>query len=223
MEGIYWILFIAAIMLPLIAQINVKTTFNKYQRVHNSRRITGEQAARMILDSHGLYNVPVERVHGSLTDHYDPRSRVLRLSDSTYSKDTVAAVGVAAHEAGHAIQHAEQYSPMTLRTAIAPVVQLASYAWYIIFIMGLFLEMMGLVQLGIILFGAIVVFQFITLPVEFDASRRASAIMESAVILEGNELTGANRVLRAAAMTYVAALLSSILQLLRLILSSRRR
>lgn len=219
----YWVLIILAILIPIIAQINVKRTFKKYKKVRNSRGITGEQTARMILDNNGLYNVPVERVGGNLTDHYDPLARVLRLSSDVYSMKSVAAVGIAAHEAGHAIQHAEEYSPMTLRTSIAPIVRICSKMWYLLIMFGIILEMLSLIKLAIILFSAIVVFQIITLPVEFDASRRAGLAMESSAILEHDELTGAKRVLSAAAMTYVAALLASILQLIRLLAMSNRR
>lgn len=219
----YYLLMFAAILIPLIAQINVKTTFNKYSKIRSSRGLTGAQAARDILDSNGLSDVPIQHINGKLTDHYDPTSRVLRLSDSTFDNDSIAAVGVAAHEAGHAIQHSEQYAPMQVRSAIFPVVSVCSRLWYLLLIIGIIFQMIGLVKIAILLFSGIILFQLVTLPVEFNASQRAGEIMETAGILDIDELSGAKRVLRAAAMTYVAALLSSILQLIRLIAMSNRR
>ena len=217
------LLLIGALLIPLIAQLYVKMTFNTYAGVRNSRHITGEEAARSILDNNGCSDVRIEHISGKLSDHYDPRARVLRLSDSTYGMDTIAAVGIAAHEAGHAIQHAEGYAFMKIRSAFVPVVSICSNLWYIMFIAGIILRAVGLIEVAIILFSSICVFQLITLPVEFNASNRAIDILECNGMLEFSEVNGTSKVLRAAAMTYIAALLSSVLQLLRLILISNRR
>ncbi len=221
----YIILLILMITLPLIASANVKSTFSKYSKVKNSRGLTGEQVARAILDSNGLYNVRVEHIAGELTDHYDPSANVVRLSDSVFDKTTVSAVGVAAHECGHACQHAEEYTPIKIRTALVPVTNLCSKLWYFVFLLGIvfFEAFPQLVYIGIFMFAAVVLFQLVTLPVEFDASGRALKTLESDQILDSDEIPKARKVLTAAAMTYVTALVVSIMQLLKLILSAKRR
>ncbi len=221
----YIILLILMITLPLIASANVKSTFSKYSKVKNSRGLTGEQVARAILDSNGLYNVRVEHIAGELTDHYDPSANVVRLSDSVFDKTTVSAVGVAAHECGHACQHAEEYTPIKIRTALVPVTNLCSKLWYFVFLLGIvfFEAFPQLVYIGIFMFAAVVLFQLVTLPVEFDASGRALKTLESDQILDSDEIPKARKVLTAAAMTYVTALVVSLMQLLRLILSAKRR
>ena len=213
------------LILPLWAQYNVKSTFNKYSTVRNARGLTGADVARKILDSNGLYNIRVEHISGQLTDHYDPRDGVVRLSDSTYGSQSVAAIGVAAHECGHACQHAEEYTPIKIRTAIVPVTNVCSMLWYWVFLVGIivFQSMPSLVYIGIAMFAAVVLFQLVTLPVELDASNRALKTMETDMILDYDELPHAKKVLKAAAFTYVAALIVSLMQLLRLILSTRRR
>lgn len=212
-----WIILLPAIILSLWAQAKVTSTFKKYSNVYNRFGYTGADAARRILDMNGLYSVRVERISGDLTDHFDPRSNVVRLSDSTYASNSVGAIGVAAHEVGHAIQHATGYSPIRIRNAIVPVVNFCNILSMPILIAGLIFSY-TLVEVGILLFSATVVFQLITLPVEFNASRRALATLESQNMLTPDEMTGASKVLKAAAMTYVAAAVSSILSLLRLIL-----
>ncbi|WP_294463815.1 zinc metallopeptidase [uncultured Anaerofustis sp.] len=218
--GEYWIL-LPAILLTLYASFKVNSTFRKYSKVENSRGITGYDCARKILDSNGLNDVEIQRVEGSMTDHYDPRSRVLRLSDTVFNVDSIAAVSVAAHECGHAIQHQQGYAPLTIRNTIVPAVNLASSFSWILILLGLFFSFSNLITVGIIFFAATVVFQLITLPVEFNASSRALRIISDMGIVYGGEEKAAKKVLSAAALTYVAAALTSILQLLRLILISR--
>jgi len=217
------VFFLIMLILPLIAQIMVSSTFNKYKDVHNSRGLTADQVARQILDSNGLYHIRVERIGGNLTDHYDPTANVIRLSDSVYGSTSVAAIGVAAHECGHACQHAEDYAPIRLRTAIVPVTNICSKLWYITFLLGVFLfeAFPALAYLGIIMFAAVVVFQAVTLPTELDASDRALRTLEADGILDYREVPKAKKVLKAAAFTYVAALITSIMQLLRLLAAVR--
>ncbi|MDD7293847.1 MAG: zinc metallopeptidase [Oscillospiraceae bacterium] len=216
-------LLIIGFVICAIASWNVNATFKRYQKIGNRRGITAAQVARQILDDNGLQFVAVERVSGSLTDHYDPRANVVRLSDSVYDSASVAAIGVAAHECGHAVQHATEYTPIKIRQAIIPITQFGSYAWYFVLVLGLILSLRPLVYAGIILFSLIVLFQFVTLPVEFNASSRALKTLDAYHILEQDELTSARKVLTAAAMTYVASLVSSILQLVRLLGLVRRR
>ncbi len=214
-----WILLLPAIILSLWAQGNVNSTFRKYSTVYNRAGYTGAEVARRILDMNGLYHVKVERVSGNLTDHFDPRTNVVRLSDATYNSQAVGAIGVAAHEVGHAVQHATGYSPIKFRNAIVPVVNVCNMLSMPIILIGLLLTYnQTLVDLGIILFSATVLFQLVTLPVEFNASNRAVATLENQNILAHDEVQGAKKVLKAAALTYVAAAVSSILSLLRLIL-----
>lgn len=231
------LVLLPAMIFAIIAQARVQSTFNKYNKVETASRISGAEAARRILDKNGLYNVRVERVQGHLTDHFDPRTNVIRLSDATYSSTSVAALGVAAHEAGHAVQHATGYLPIKIRSAIIPVTQLGSRLAMPIFLIGLLLTCFSYVDgyvggiimtVGIALFSLTALFQLITLPTEFNASARALTVLEDTELLCGDEIKGARRVLSAAAMTYVAALATSLASLLRLILiasnaSGRRR
>lgn len=216
-------LVIIAMLLSVFASIGVKSTFAKYEKMKTARGITGAEAARKVLDMNGLQNVRVERVSGELTDHFDPRSNVIRLSDSTYSNTSVAAVGVAAHEAGHAVQYAVGYTPIKIRNAIVPVVNIGSSLAMPLFILGLVLNFLNLAYLGVFLFSFALVFQLITLPVELNASARAIKILDSSMILYENEVRPAKKVLKAAAMTYVAAVAATALQLLRLLLILNNR
>lgn len=221
-SGLFWdptyILIIVGVVLCAIASVRVNSTYKKYSRVLSRRGFTGEQVARKILDSAGLYNVRIEHINGNLTDHYDPRDKVLRLSGSVHSSTSVAAIGVAAHECGHAIQDATDYVPIRVRNAIVPVVNIgANLSWPLI-IAGLIFSWNPLIRLGIFVFSFAVIFQLVTLPVELDASHRALTILGDSGYLYPDELKGSRRVLTAAAMTYVTALISVFLQLLRLIL-----
>lgn len=219
------VFLLVMLILPIVAQVNVTSTFNKYKKVRNSRGLTADQVARQILDSNGLFYIRVEHVSGNLTDHFDPTANVVRLSDSVYGQTSVAAIGVAAHECGHACQHAEEYAPIQIRTAIVPVVNICSRFWYLAFVIGilLFETMPSLIYVGIIMFAAVVLFQLVTLPVELDASGRALKTLENDGILEAAEVPHAKKVLTAAAFTYVAALITSIMQLLRLLSAAKRR
>lgn len=210
------ILLIVMLVLPLLAQWGVTSTFKKYSTVSNSRGITAERVARQILDSNGLQHIRIERISGNLTDHFSPTENVVRLSDSVYGKTSVAAIGVAAHECGHACQHAENYAPIVIRSKIVPVVNICSQFWYFVFIIGLIISEL-FVYVGIAMFAAVVIFQLVTLPTELDASNRALKTLESDGILSANEIPPTRKVLTAAAMTYVVSLVTSILQLLRLI------
>lgn len=216
------LILIPAIIISFIAQSMIKSAYSKYSQVYTRNGYTGSQIARNMLDEAGLFNVPIEIVDMELGDHYDPRSRVLRLSRDVYSKATIASAGVAAHEVGHAIQHQKSYVPLQIRNTIAPAVNISSNLSWVIFIAGLFLSLKPLLTIGIILFTAVVLFQLVTLPVEFNASHRALEVLKSKNILYDEELTGAKKVLGAAALTYVAAALMSILQLIRLIALSKR-
>ena len=218
-----FVLAIIAFIISLAAQINVNSTFNKYSRFKNRKGITGAQAARTILDRNGLYDVAIEHIGGNLSDHYDPSANVVRLSDSTYNSTSVAAIGVAAHECGHAIQHAENYSPVKLRMGLVKCTNFASGVSYFLVLAGLLFEFSGLIYLGAAFFGVVALFQLITLPVEFDASKRAMAILSNGVLYDEGEVKGARKVLTAAALTYVAALVTSIMYLLRLLIIARRR
>ena len=220
-----YILVIIGAVISMIASWNVNASFKKYSRVRNSRGITAEQAAQKILNDAGIYDVRIERIRGNLTDHYSPGEKVLRLSDSVFGQTSVAAIGVAAHECGHAIQHQVGYGPLKLRSLSVPVANIGSKLSWPIIIAGLVMGSTGFAMLGVWMFVAVVFFQLITLPVEFDASHRAIKILDNSGMLAGGELSGSKKVLVAAALTYVAALFSTILQLLRLIMivnSSRR-
>ncbi len=219
----YLILIVPALLIATWAQFKVNSTFNKYSKIKASRGYTAAQITRNILDENGLYNVSVERVSGNLTDHYDPKANVIKLSDSVYNSTSVAAIGVAAHETGHAIQYAKGYAPIRLRSAVIPLTQIGSTLSMPLILLGFIFSMRPLVIGGIILFSLVALFQLITLPVEFNASRRALETLENREYLYDEELVGARKTLSAAAMTYVAALLVSLMQLLRLILLFGRR
>ncbi len=221
----YLMMLIPVLLITLYAQFKVSSTFNHYSRVANSRRLTGAQAAAEVLRRHGVNDVRIERVRGSLTDHYDPRTNVIRLSESVYDSPTIAAVGVAAHEAGHAVQYAVGYAPIQLRAAIIPLTQVGSQLGVVLLILGLLLSFESLFFIGIVLFSFTTLFQLVTLPVEFNASRRAMETIRSGGLLNDQEADGARKVLSAAALTYVAALLMSIVQLLRYVMlfAGRRR
>lgn len=213
-----YLLVLIGVVICLVASARMNSTFNRYSRVRSASGMTGRDAAQRILQSVGIYDVRVEHVTGNLSDHYDPRSKVLRLSDATYNSTSVAAIGVAAHECGHAMQHAHGYAPLKLRSVLVPVASFGSnIAWPLILI-GLVMGGSSLLQLGILAFSVAVIFQLVTLPVEFNASRRAMQVLGSTGILYGDELSATRKVLSAAALTYVASAASSILQLLRLVL-----
>ncbi|MCL1788932.1 MAG: zinc metallopeptidase [Oscillospiraceae bacterium] len=221
-ENIWFFLCVIAILLSLIASIAVKATFSKYNKKHTKGGRTAAEIAREMLDDNGLYHVQVTHQSGTLTDHYDPRTEVVALSDAVHDKATVGAIGVAAHEVGHAIQHATDYTPIKIRHAIFPVVNITSKYWYFVLLAGIFLEMHGLVMLAIILYAGGVLFQLVTLPVEIDASARAMRTLTVKGYLVGDELDGARKTLWAAAFTYIAALIMSLMQLLRLLARARR-
>ncbi len=213
------ILLIPAIILTAYAQIKVSGAYGRYSKIRSSSGRTGSDVARMILDENGLYDVKVEQVTGNLTDHYDPRVQAVRLSSGVYSSTSIAALAVAAHETGHAVQHADGYAPLKIRTAFVPVASLGSQIGPLLIILGFFLPAFpSLLMIGIYAFAFAVLFQIVTLPVEFNASSRALAFLErSGIVSQGEELTGARRMLSAAALTYVAAALSAILTLLRFV------
>ena len=229
----YWyiVLVLPAMLFALIASASVNSTFEKYAKQRSMRGLTGAEAARMVLDANGLYNVQIRRVNGKLTDHYDPRDNTIYLSDSVHDNASTAAIGVAAHEAGHAVQHATHYLPIKIRSAIIPVTNFGSRLAIPLILIGLLLGAWSgnyaLAVVGIVCFSLTAVFQLVTLPTEFNASGRAMRALEGCRILSGEELAGARKVLSAAAMTYVAALAVSLAQLLRLVLivagNSRRR
>ncbi|MCR1898170.1 zinc metallopeptidase [Irregularibacter muris] len=225
---LYWgdmsfILLIPAMIFAIYAQGKVKTTFDRYLRVRNSRGYTGMQVARRILDSQGLYDVPIELTGGHLSDHYDPRKKVLRLSNAVYNGSSVASVGVAAHEVGHAIQHAKGYAPLMIRNFIAPIASFGSQAAWFLFVIGLMFPATGMMDIGILFFLVAVLFQIITLPVEFNASNRAIGLLENQGLLSSGELVPTKKVLQAAALTYVAATVVALSQLLRLLMIRGRR
>ena len=222
----YLVFILPCAILSLVCQIKVQSNFSKYSQIPNSRRMTGAQAAEYVLRHNGVTGVVIEHVAGNLTDHFDPRTNVIRLSDSVYGSASVAAIGVAAHEAGHAVQHANGYIPNKIRSAILPVANIGSKLSWILIILGfIFYAKIGtiLLNIGIILFSASVLFTVATLPVEFDASRRALRCFRGTNLIVGEEYNGAKKVLQAAAMTYVASAITAIMQLLRLIFISRRR
>ena len=216
-------LVILSLIISVAASVNVKASFKKWSRVRNSRGLTGAEAARQMLAQHGISNVAIEPIAGSLTDHYDPTSQTIRLSQDVYNSDSVAAVGVAMHEAGHAVQYAQDYAPVKLRHAIVKSTNISSMVSYLLVVLGVIFSSYNLLTLGIVFFLAVVFFQLVTLPVEFNASIRAVRTLEDSMLLEADERKGAAAVLRAAALTYVAALVTSLLQLLRLLLIRGRR
>lgn len=222
LDKYYLLLVVPTLLISLWAQMKVKTTFSKYENVLSRRGMSADSAVRRILDANGLQNVRIERISGHLTDHFDPRTNVVRLSDSVYGSSSVASIGVAAHEAGHAVQHAVGYLPIKLRAAVLPVANFGSRISVPLIILGIVLSYGILIDIGIILFSAAVAFQLITLPVEFNASRRAISVLENG-FLDREEVKGAKSVLTSAALTYVAAALTSVAQLLRLILISKNR
>ncbi len=215
----YWyiVLVVPALLLAFWAQINVNTTFSRYSKVLAPSGMTGAESARRVLEANGVVGVRIERISGNLTDHFDPKTNTIRLSESVYDATTVSAVGVAAHEAGHAVQYAVGYSPMKLRAAIIPATNIGSQLAMPLVLLGLLLSSATLVDIGIVAFSMSTLFQLVTLPVEFNASHRAVATLESSCVSD-TEVKGAKAVLRAAALTYVAALAVSLASLLRLIL-----
>ena len=229
LENILYVAMVIAMVIAVLAQIKVSTTFKKYSKVATATGRTADEVARMILDNNGLHDVKIERVRGTLTDHYDPRSNTLRLSASVYGNRSAAAIGVAAHEAGHAIQHATDYGPVVLRSKMVPITSFASkFTWIIIMLGAIFLGIgieLGYYAMlfGIGLFAITTVFQLVTLPCEFNASKRALVEMDRTGLYSSGELAISKKVLSAAALTYVAALVVSALQLLRLIISISRR
>ena len=227
----YIILVLPFVILSMIASSSVNSTFKKYSNVFSLRGLTGAEAARRVLEDNGVLDVNIERVSGHLTDHYDPKTNVIRLSDSVYDSTSVAAIGVACHEAGHAVQHAENYAPVKIRTALVPITNIGSKLSIPLIFIGIALSYLGsfysmIAYIGVALFGLSVIFQLVTLPTEFNASRRAINAVSNNGILTDDEVKGARKVLTAAAMTYVAALAVSVMQMLRLFLlvsGSRRR
>ena len=223
-RGMYWmwdptyLLIVIGVVLSMVASAMVHSSFSKYSQVRSASGLTGAETARRILAYAGITDVSISHVSGNLTDHYNPKTKDVGLSDSVYGSNSVAAIAVAAHECGHVIQHANSYAPLSIRSALVPVANFGSGASWFIILAGIFFSMPPLVTIGIVLFSAAVLFQVVTLPVEINASRRALAILEECGILGSTEGRGAKRVLRAAALTYVAAAASSILQLLRLVI-----
>jgi len=217
-DAIYWIILIPVLVLSVYAQAKVSSSFSRYSRQRNRRGVTGSQAASEVLRANGVYDVAIRPCRGSLTDHYDPRDNTIYLSEPVYSAATVAAVGVAAHEAGHAVQYAMGYGPVRIRSAIIPVTQFGSKFAFVALMLGLVLYSQPVFAIGIALFGLTALFQLVTLPVEFDASARALGTIDGTSLLDGEERKGAKKVLTAAALTYVAALLMSLVQLLRYLL-----
>ena len=217
----YFILVIPALLISLWAQARVKSTYSKMSRVMNSRGLTGAQAASEVLRYYGITDVRLEQVSGTLTDHYDPKENVIRLSQGVYGATSIAAVGIACHEAGHAAQHAQAYKPISVRNMLLPVANIGSASGLWIALIGLAMQWRILILVGIVLYAFVALFQLVTLPVEFDASSRALKVIEETGMLQGEEYAGAKKVLSAAAMTYVAALLVSIMSLLRVILRAR--
>ena len=219
------LIVLPAFILSIWAQAKVSSTFNKYSQMYTRKGMTGASAARRILDANGLYDIKIERVRGELTDHYDPRANVIRLSDSVHDSRSAAAIGVAAHEAGHAVQHAQSYFPIKVRSAAIPMTRIGSMLSIPLFFIGLLIANDHLMLIGIVLYAFIAFFQLVTLPVEFNASSRALKVLSGMRMLDGDELDASRKVLTAAALTYVAALLTSLLTLFRLILlaGGRRR
>jgi Zn-dependent membrane protease YugP len=222
-DSYYLLLVVPAILISLWAQFMVKSTFSKYSKIQSSRRISGAEAAAYLLKVNGITDVAVGSIAGTLTDHYDPSAKAVRLSEPVGKKTSIAAIGVAAHETGHAIQHAQKYGPLILRGTLVPVANIGSNAGPLLVIVGIASSMPFLTNIGIILFAAAVLFYFITLPVEIDASRRALKILSSSGTLEDEELIGVQKVLTAAAFTYIASAILALANLLRLILLSRSR
>ncbi|CAB4857579.1 unannotated protein [freshwater metagenome] len=217
--GLYLVCLIVPMVFGLWAQHYVKSTFTKFMEVPEDTGLTGEQVARQILDANGLHGVPVNPVAGALTDHYDPRARTVNLSEPVFAGRSISSTAVAAHEVGHAIQHAKAYFPMTVRSSLWPVTAFASSTWMILLVIGAILGAMNLVIVAIVLYAAVVLFQFVTLPVEFDASRRAAVQLKTLGIANPDESVGVRKVLTAAAMTYVAGALAALSQLMYFVLT----
>jgi Predicted Zn-dependent protease len=218
-----FLILLPSIIISFYAQTKIKSTFERYSRVRSGKGYTGSQVARYLLDRSGLNDVSIEMINGNLSDHYDPRHRVLRLSQTVYGSNSVAAIGVAAHETGHAVQDENGYVPLKIRNSLVPVANFGSTASWILILLAFITGVSYLLTFGILLFSAVVLFQIVTLPVEFNASSRAIKLLQSEGILYGDEVDSARKVLSAAALTYVAATLVAISQLLRLLLLNRRR
>jgi Zn-dependent membrane protease YugP len=221
----YMVFILPAIIITMIAQVRVNSAFNKYSKIQNLHNLTGAQAAQRVLATHGVSGVQIEHVAGKMTDHFDPRTNVIRLSDSVYGSTTIAAVGIAAHEAGHAVQHAQGYLPNKIRGVLVPLANVGSRVSWILIIIGLFLPLQydWVLYLGILFYALSVLFTIVTLPVEFNASKRALQTIDETNMLMGEEYAGAKKVLSAAAMTYVAAAFTAIMSLLRLLTIANRR
>jgi uncharacterized protein len=222
LDPLYIVLAIPGLLFGLYATWKTKSTFHRYAQYAASSRLTGAEAARRLLDREGLHEVGVEPVQGFLSDHYDPRTRTLRLSPDVYNSPSLSAIGVACHEAGHAIQHATHYAPLQFRSAMVPITQFSTNMVYILFLLGMFMQLPGLMNAAILLFSVVVLFTVVTLPVEWDASARAKKLMVSAGIVSAREQEDAGRVLNAAFLTYVSALVTALLTLLYFILRARR-
>ena len=219
-----YFLVVLAVVFSYVIQFRLKSTFKRYSQVYSRNNVPANVIARQILDSYGLGHITVRHIDGDLTDHFDPRTNEVALSDATFFSTSVAAIGVAAHEVGHAIQHNKNYLPIKIRSVFVPIAQIGSRGWIILFMLGMLMGISVLVDVGIVLFGCVVLFQLLTLPVEFDASRRALNVISSQGLLERDEISGARKTLNAAAMTYIAGLMVALTQLIRLIaLSNRRR
>ncbi len=218
-----WWLIIVAMFISLAASGNVSATYRRYSKIDNRRGMNAAEVAERILKGAGIYEVRIERIAGELTDHYDPKNKVVRLSENVYSSASVAAIGVAAHECGHVIQHYGGYLPIKIRNAIVPVVNFGSKLSWPLILLGILFGLTNLVDIGILLFSLVLIFQIVTLPVEFNASKRAITIIREEGILQGEEVTGAKKVLNAAALTYVAGVITTALQVLRLFLLFGRR
>lgn len=221
----YMVFILPAIIITMIAQVRVNSAFSKYSKIQNLHNLTGAQAAQRVLATHGVSGVQIEHVAGKMTDHFDPRTNVIRLSDSVYGSTTIAAVGIAAHEAGHAVQHAQGYLPNKIRGVLVPLANVGSRVSWILIIIGLFLPLQydWVLYLGILFYALSVIFTIVTLPVEFNASKRALQTIDDTNMLMGEEYAGAKKVLSAAAMTYVAAAFTAIMSLLRLLTIANRR
>lgn len=222
-DSYYFLLVVPAMIIALWAQFKVNSTYKKYSAVGNARGITGAYAAQAVLTHYGITDVRIERVAGRLTDHYDPRTKVIRLSDGVYNGRSVAAIGVACHEAGHAAQHAEDYAPIKIRNSILPVCNFGSRFGVLIALLGLFMQFDIIMYVGLALYASVSVFHLVTLPVEFNASRRAIKVIDETQLLHGEEIDGSKKVLSAAAMTYVASMIVALANLLRILLRFNNR
>ncbi len=212
------IILIPGLLLAMYAQAKVSSTYNRYKKVTSHSGYTGAQFARKMLNDNGLYDVTITQISGRMSDHYDPRANQVRLSAEVYNGTSIASLGIAAHEVGHAVQHATNYFPLTVRNLVVPVTNFSSSIYMLLIFLGIIMNSFSMIQFGIMLFAVIVIFQVITLPVEFNASRRAIATLGGDGVLDAEELSGAKRVLGAAAMTYVAAMVTAVLQLLQLLM-----